>query len=49
MSNETLKCAVPAAAALTPGVHKHGKMEDIYYLYVFLAHVHVSVLKETAN
>ena len=38
-----------AAAALTPGLLKHGKEVDIYHFHVSLAHVHASVLKATAK
>ena len=39
----------PAAAALTPGLLKHGKEVGINHLHVSLAHAHASVLKATAK
>ena len=38
-----------AAAALIPGLLKHGKEVDINHLHVSLAHAHASVLKATAK
>ena len=38
-----------AAAALAPGLLKHGKEVDINHLHVLLAHAHTSVLKATAK
>ena len=37
------------AAALNPGMTKHGKVVDIYHLHVSLAHAHASVLQATAR
>ena len=37
------------AAALNPGMLKHGKVVDIIHLHVFLAHAHVIVLQATAR
>ena len=38
-----------AAAALNTGMLKHGKVVDINYLHVSLAHAHTSVLQATAG
>ena len=38
-----------AAAALNPGILKHGKVVDDNYLHVTLAHAHSSVLQATAR
>ena len=48
-SNEGSECEVLVAAPLTPGILKHGKVVDINHLYVFLAHVHSEILRQTAN
>ena len=37
------------AAALNPGMMKHGKVVDINHLHVSLAHAHASVLQATAR
>ena len=37
------------AAALNPGMMKHGRVVDINHLHVSLAHAHTSVLKATAR
>ena len=37
------------AAALTPGLLKHGKEVDINHFHASLAHAHASVLKATAK
>ena len=37
------------AAALNPGMMKHGKVVDINHLHVSLAHAHASVLQATAK
>ena len=37
------------AAALNPGMMKHGRIVDINHLHVSLAHAHTSVLKATAR
>ena len=38
-----------AAAALNPGMLKHGKVVDINHLYVSVIHAHLSVLQATAR
>ena len=38
-----------AAAALNPGMLKHGKIVDVNHLHVSLAHAHTSVLQATAR
>ena len=38
-----------AAAALNPGMLKHGKVVDINYFHVSFAHAHTSVLQATAR
>ena len=37
------------AAALNPGMLKHGKVVDVSHLHVFLAHAHASVLQATTR
>ena len=50
LSRPECKIGTPlAAAALTPGLLKHGKEVDISHLHVSLAHTHASVLKSTAE
>lgn len=48
-SNESSECNILAAAALAPGIIKHGKVIDINHLHVSLGHAHAEVLRETAK
>ena len=46
------KSSIPgflAAAALTPGISKHGRTVDINHLHVSLGHVHDEILRQTAK
>ena len=43
-----LDCSL-AAAAMNPGMLKHGKVVDMKHLYVSLAHAHASVLQATST
>ena len=48
LSLEGNHCSL-AAAALNPGMLKHGKVVDVNHLYFSLAHAHASVLQATVR
>lgn len=47
--NKSSMSGVHAAAALAPGIIKHGKAVDINHLHISLGHVNAEILRQTAK